>query len=137
MARRIRTHLLSALLAATGAIAGGCAVPATYSRAPAPSFAQATPSHTTESWATVLPLPRIEQSAAAMARRDDALGLPPSGYTRVAGAWRVGDRPTLERYLLIHVPRNDRTLLFFTPPAHNERRAPRVPRRAHPWHTAW
>jgi len=139
MARRIPTHTSLALICTSVAIAlaTGCASPTPHARAAAPLFAQATPSQTPESWATVLPSPGVEQTTLAMDRRDQALGLPPTGYARVAGAWQAKDRPSVTNYVWVHVPRNDRSLLFFTPRAQHERRAPRVPRRAHPWHTAW
>lgn len=115
----------------------GCSTPAAHTRHQPPTFAQAAPSVTTESWATVLPLPGIEQDRVAYARRDTALGLPPPGYTSVAGAWQASERSSLTRYQFIPLSRSQHTFLFFTAPAQHERRAPRVPSRAHPWRTAW
>ena len=115
----------------------GCSTRAAHTRHQPPTFAQAAPTVTTESWATVLPWPGIEQDRLAYARRDTALGLPPPGYTGVAGTWRDSEKPSLTRYQFIPLSRSQHTYLFFTPNAQYERRAPRVPRRAHPWRTAW
>jgi hypothetical protein len=115
----------------------GCATRQAHERHQLPAFAAAAPSTTTESWANVMPLPGVEQSTLAYARRDAALGLPPAGYASVAGAWRAEERPSLDAYRLIPLSRSHHTFLFFTAPTQHERRAPRVPYRAHPWHTAW
>ena len=129
--------ILAATLLITALAAAGCSSPTQHARPPAPTFAQAATTISTESWATVLPLPGTTPSALAMTRRDSALGLPTPGYTRAAEAWRQGDRPSLDGYTYIYLPRSDRTLLFFGASRQNERRAPRVPQRAYPWRTAW
>ncbi len=115
----------------------GCSSPTTYRGHQPPTFAQAAPTTTTESWATVLPLPGVEQDRLAMSRRDTALGLPPPGYATVAGSWQDQERASLDRYRFIPLSRSQHTLLYFSAPAQHERRAPRVPRRADPWRTAW
>ncbi|MFI4915705.1 MAG: hypothetical protein ACIAS6_04260 [Phycisphaerales bacterium JB060] len=114
----------------------GCST-GTYTRAERPTFAASAPRATAESWASVMPMPGGSSDALAYARRDTALGLPPPGSTPVAGAWRDQNRPSLERYWIVPLQRSPRSFLFFTAPAQHERRAPRVPSRAHPWRTAW
>ncbi|OAB60669.1 hypothetical protein AY599_27745 [Leptolyngbya valderiana BDU 20041] len=127
------------LLGLTGLalVVQGCTATRTHQRTPRPTFAQAAPASSTESWASVMPMPGVEQDSTALARRDVALGLPPPGFTSVSGSWRQNERPSIDRYWLVPLPRSPRTLLFFTSPAQRERRAPRVPYGAHPWHTAW
>jgi|GEM_PF-5582971 len=124
-------------MAAVSLLAQGCSSPTTHARHQPPTFAQAAPTVTTESWASVLPYPGIDQDRVAYARRDATLGLPPSGYASVSGSWQADDRPSLARYQFIPLSRSQSTYLFFTSPAQHERRAPRVPRRANPWRTAW
>lgn len=118
----------------------GCAGPGhAQPRAQAPTFAQAAPRATlasSESWASVLPLPGIEPDARASARRDVALGLAPAGFTRSAGDWPAAQPGSVERYFLVPLPRSQRTFLFFSSST-TERRAPRPPQRADPWRTAW
>ncbi|MEO1277359.1 MAG: hypothetical protein AAFV77_00185 [Planctomycetota bacterium] len=134
-------HVSTVALALCGIVfLSGCSTATPHARMIAPTFASATPAHSTESWASVMPNPAIGSSGLAIARRDQSLGMPAPGYVQVAGAWRGIERPSIDRYLLITVPRTERTFLFFSgspSSPYNERRAPRVPRRAHPWHTAW
>ncbi|MFI4883574.1 MAG: hypothetical protein ACIAQU_13415 [Phycisphaerales bacterium JB064] len=126
------------LFLALACLAGvGCSSPTMHTRVQPPTFAQAAPLASAESWASVMALPGIEQSASTYSRRDAALGLPPPGSAGVAGAWREADRASISSYLLIPLPRSDRTFLFFDSPSAYERRTPQVPRRAHPWHAAW
>jgi hypothetical protein len=135
-----RRPVLAALGAVTLLLAmgvQGCASPTTYQRHQPPTFAQAAPTVTTESWATVLPLPGVQQDRLAYARRDTALGLPPPGYATVAGSWEASDRPSLDRYRFIPLSRSPHHLLYFGTPAQYERRTPWIPRRADPWRTAW
>ncbi len=133
----ISRTVLAALAALTLGVQG-CSTPtAAHRRALQPSFDQAAPTVTTESWASVMPLPGIEHDTLAYARRDVALGLPPPGYARTAGAWQGDRRPSIGRYFFVPLSRSPRTFLFFDAPAQHERRAPRVPPGAHPWRTAW
>lgn len=132
----VRALPLAALLGVV-VVATSCAPRQAHSRYQAPTFASAAQSSDVESWSSVMPMPGVEQTAMAYARRDEALGLPPAGYASVAGAWREQERPSLDGYRLIPLTRSHHTYLFFTAPAQHERRAPRVPHRAHPWRTAW
>lgn len=130
-------RLTFVFLALIGIAAGGCASPTMHARVQPPRFADSFEVASAESWASVMPMPGIERSVEALSRRDTALGLPPPGPAGVAGAWRQGQRPTLESYRLIPLPRSERTLLFFGTERTYERRTPWVPQRAHPWRTAW
>lgn len=134
--RLVLAASMSAMAAIT-MLVQGCSSPTVHARHQPPTFAQAAPTATTESWASVLPFPGVDQDRVAYARRDAALGLPPPGYAAVSGAWQADERPSLDRYRFIPLSRSQHTYLFFTTPAQHERRAPRVPRRADPWRTAW
>lgn len=134
MARQ-RVFLLG--LAALTMFIQGCTTPTSQPRAARPTFAHAAPQASTESWASVMPMPGTVHDTLAYARRDAALGMPPADGGYVYGSWRGSDRPSIERYFIVPLQRSPRSFLFFTSPGQYERRAPRVPSRAHPWHTAW
>ena len=124
-------------IAALSVLAHGCASTSDHTRVARPTFAQSAPQASTESWASVMPLPGTEHGTLAYARRDEALGMPSPDGGYVYGSWRGNERASIERYFIVPLQRSPRSYLFFTAPGQSERRGPRVPSRAHPWHTAW
>ncbi|GIW74747.1 MAG: hypothetical protein KatS3mg103_1269 [Phycisphaerales bacterium] len=126
------------VIAAIPALLAGCSIPLAQRRAAPVALAHA--AHAAgreESWASVMPWPGVEPAAWTLARRDGALGVPGPEPTASAGAWRVADRPSLDRWLWVTVPRSEQSLLFFVPRTQTPPHRQPPPLGADRWPMGW